>query len=139
MYAALLLWTLQDTAKVLAISRIMVAWQPVGIAAGVFDMCARYTGERQQFGAALGAFQLVQERLARMLGNVQAMFLMCWRLSKLYEQVGSVCMQPSIPKPLNGPKWCSAAATRAGWHPSRPLLPVWGVEGLCWSEGLSAG
>ena len=78
---------LQDTAKVLAISRIMVAWQPVGIAAGVFDMCVRYTGERQQFGAALGAFQLVQERLARMLGNVQAMFLMCWRLSKLYEQV----------------------------------------------------
>ena len=82
----------QDTAKVLAISRIMVAWQPVGIAAGVFDMCVRYTGERQQFGAALGAFQLVQERLARMLGNVQAMFLMCWRLSKLYEQVSMVLL-----------------------------------------------
>ena len=71
----------------LAISRIMVAWQPVGIAAGVFDMCARYVGERQQFKSPLGAFQLVQERLARMLGNVQAMFLMAWRLSKLHEQV----------------------------------------------------
>lgn len=35
----------QDTNKVLAISRIMVAWQPVGIACGVFDMCKRYVGE----------------------------------------------------------------------------------------------
>ncbi len=34
----------QDTNKVLAISRIMVAWQPVGIACGVFDMCKRYVG-----------------------------------------------------------------------------------------------
>ena len=43
--------------------------------------------ERVQFGAALGSFQLVQEKLARMLAYVQAMFLMCWRLSKLYEEV----------------------------------------------------
>ena len=80
----------QDTNKVLAISRIMVAWQPVGICAGVFDMCARYVGEREQFGAPLGSFQLVQEKLARMLGNIQAMFLMCWRLSKLYEEVSAL-------------------------------------------------
>ena len=72
----------------LAISRIMVAWQPVGIAAGVFDMAVRYVSERHQFGAPLGAFQLVQERLARMQGHCQAMWLMAWRLSKLYEEVG---------------------------------------------------
>ena len=73
----------------LAISRIMVAWQPVGICAGVFDMCTRYVGEREQFGASLGSFQLVQEKLTRMLGNIQGMFLMCWRLSKLYEEASS--------------------------------------------------
>ncbi len=76
----------QDTNKVLAISRIMVAWQPVGLAMGVYDMCARYVRERRQFGSPLGAFQLVQERLARMQGDVQAMFLMAWRLSVLHEQ-----------------------------------------------------
>ena len=85
---------MQDTNKVLAISRIMVAWQPVGICAGVFDMCARYVGEREQFGAPLGSFQLVQEKLARMLGNIQAMFLMCWRLSKLYEEVSALLSRP---------------------------------------------
>ena len=31
----------QDTNKVLAISRIMVAWQPVGIAMGAYDMAVR--------------------------------------------------------------------------------------------------
>ena len=49
----------------------MVAWQPVGLAMGVYDVCARYVKEREQFGSKLGGFQLVQERMVRMLGNVQ--------------------------------------------------------------------
>jgi acyl-CoA oxidase len=76
----------KDTNKVLAVSRIMVAWQPVGMAMGAYDMCVRYLGQRQQFGAPLSAFQLSQDKLARMLGNIQGMFLMCWRLSKLSEE-----------------------------------------------------
>ncbi|XP_077213359.1 acyl-CoA oxidase 4 isoform X2 [Tasmannia lanceolata] len=75
----------QDTSKVLAVSRVMVAWQPIGISMGVFDMCHRYLKERKQFGAPLAAFQINQEKLVRMLGNVQAMVLVGWRLCKLYE------------------------------------------------------
>lgn len=48
----------QDTNKVLAISRIMVAWQPVGVCMGVYDMCLRYLKQRQQFGAPLASFQV---------------------------------------------------------------------------------
>jgi acyl-CoA oxidase len=76
----------QDTNKVLAVSRIMVAWQPVGMAMGAYDMCVRYLGQRKQFGAPLSSFQLSQDKLARMLANIQAMTLMCWRLSKLSEE-----------------------------------------------------
>ncbi|XWS59972.1 hypothetical protein CRYUN_Cryun08bG0168100 [Craigia yunnanensis] len=76
----------QDTNKVLAISRVMVAWQPIGISMGVYDMCLRYLKERKQFGAPLAAFQINQQKLARMLGNVQAMTLVGWRLCKLYEK-----------------------------------------------------
>eukprot|EP00891_Asterochloris_glomerata_P004595 jgi/Astpho2/4595/Aster-00172 len=79
----------QDTNKVLAISRILVAWQPLGLAMGVYDMCSRYLQEREQFGVPLASFQaspLGQERLARMLGNINAMFLMVYRLSRLHEQ-----------------------------------------------------
>ncbi|KAL6848145.1 hypothetical protein ACP4OV_022273 [Aristida adscensionis] len=75
----------QDISKVLAISRIMVAWQPIGISMGVFDVCHRYLKERKQFGVPLAAFQLNQEKLVRMLGNIQAMVLVGWRLCKLYE------------------------------------------------------
>ncbi|KAK9920404.1 hypothetical protein M0R45_028959 [Rubus argutus] len=75
----------QDTSKVLAVSRVMVAWQPIGISMGVFDMCHRYLKERKQFGAPLAAFQINQEKLVHMLGNVQAMILIGWRLCKLYE------------------------------------------------------
>jgi acyl-CoA oxidase len=74
-----------DTNKVLAISRIMVAWQPVGLALGAYDMCARYLAQRKQFGAPLASFQILQEKLQRMLSTCQAMWLMAWRLTKLYE------------------------------------------------------
>ncbi|GAU35125.1 hypothetical protein TSUD_162300, partial [Trifolium subterraneum] len=75
----------QDTNKVLAVSRVMVAWQPIGISMGIYDMCHRYLKERKQFGAPLAAFQINQQKLVQMLSNVQAMILVGWRLCKLYE------------------------------------------------------
>ncbi|KAE8684782.1 Acyl-coenzyme A oxidase 4, peroxisomal [Hibiscus syriacus] len=75
-----------DTSKVLDVSRVMVAWQPIGISMGVYDMCLRYLKERNQFGAPLAAFQINQQKLAQMLGNIQAMTLVGWRLCKLYDK-----------------------------------------------------
>ncbi|PRW59738.1 Acyl-coenzyme A oxidase peroxisomal [Chlorella sorokiniana] len=90
-----------DTNKVLAISRIMVAWQPVGLALGAYDMCARYLQQRRQFGAPLASFQLMQEKLQRMLANIQAMWLMAYRLSKLYEAGKMTHEQASLVKAWN--------------------------------------
>mgnify|MGYP002775114172 CR=1 FL=1 len=45
----------------------------------------RYLLERKQFGVPLASYQINQEKLTRMLGNIQAMSLMGWRLCKLYE------------------------------------------------------
>lgn len=42
--------------------------------------------ERRQFGAPLAAFQIPQQKLVQMLGNIQAMILVGWRLCKLYEK-----------------------------------------------------
>ncbi|XP_011019097.1 PREDICTED: acyl-coenzyme A oxidase 4, peroxisomal-like isoform X3 [Populus euphratica] len=88
----------QDTNKVLAVSRVMVAWQPIGISMGVYDMCHRYLKERKQFGAPLAAFQINQQKLVRMLGNVQAMVLVGWRLCKLYEKEKMTPGQASLAK-----------------------------------------
>jgi len=91
----------QDTNKVLAVSRIMVAWQPIGIAMGVYDICHRYLLERKQFGAPLAALQINQEKLVRMLGNIQAMFLLGWRLCKVYEAGKMTPGQASLCKAWN--------------------------------------
>ncbi|KAK8600016.1 hypothetical protein V6N13_060185 [Hibiscus sabdariffa] len=88
----------QDTSKVLAVSRVTVAWQPIGISMGVYDMCVRYLKERKQFGAPLAAFQLNQQKLASMLGNIQAMTLVGWRLCKLYEEGKMTPGQASLGK-----------------------------------------
>lgn len=95
----------QDTNKVLAVSRVMVAWQPIGISMGVYDMCHRYLKERKQFGAPLAAFQINQQKLVQMLGNVQAMFLIGWRLCKLYESGKMTPGQASL-----GKSWITSKA-----------------------------
>ncbi|CAJ1806307.1 unnamed protein product [Sphenostylis stenocarpa] len=47
----------QDRNKVLAVSRVMVAWQLIGLSMGICDMCHRYLKERKRFGVPLAAFQ----------------------------------------------------------------------------------
>ncbi|KAK4724712.1 hypothetical protein R3W88_027491 [Solanum pinnatisectum] len=91
----------KDTSKVLAVSRVMVAWLPIGIAMGVYDMCHRYLNERKQFGAPLAAFQLNQQKLVQMLSNIQAMLLVGWRLCKLYESGKMTPGQASLGKSWN--------------------------------------
>lgn len=88
----------KDTNKVLGISRVMVAWQPVGLALGVYDFAARYVKQRNQFGAPLASFQLVQEKLQRMLSTATAMWLMAWRLTKLAENGTMTHEQASLVK-----------------------------------------
>ncbi|XP_047330931.1 acyl-coenzyme A oxidase 4, peroxisomal-like [Impatiens glandulifera] len=86
----------QDVNKALALSRLMVAWQTVGMSMGAYDMCHRYLNERKQFGLPLASFQISQQKLVQMLGNIQAMQLLGWRLCKLYEKDqmthGRVCL-----------------------------------------------
>ncbi|KAF3674537.1 Acyl-coenzyme A oxidase 4, peroxisomal [Capsicum annuum] len=88
----------KDTNKVLAVSRVMVTWMPIGIAMGVYDMCHRYLKERMQFGAPLAAFQINQQKLVQMLSNIQAMLLVGWRLCKLYESGKMTPGQASLGK-----------------------------------------
>lgn len=88
----------KDVNKVLGISRVMVAWQPVGLAMGVYDMALRYTRQREQFGMPLASFQLVQEKLQRILSTATAMWLMAWRLTRLAENGTMTHEQASLVK-----------------------------------------
>lgn len=71
----------RDVAAMLRAMRSDVAWIATGIQAGAFEAALRYVTERRQFGRPLGSFQLVQEKLARMLGNVTSSLCLVVRLT----------------------------------------------------------
>jgi glutaryl-CoA dehydrogenase len=73
----------RDTAAVLRMTRASVAWQAVGCALGAYELALAYARQRQQFGRPIARFQLVQDLLVRMLGNVTAAQCMALRLSQL--------------------------------------------------------
>lgn len=72
----------RDVAAMLRAMRSDVAWIATGVQAGAFEAALRYVTERRQFGRPLGSFQLVQEKLARMLGNVTAALSLVVRLTE---------------------------------------------------------
>jgi len=76
----------KDTAKVLRMTRAGVAWFAVGCQMGAYEHALRYAQQRQQFGRPIGGFQLVQDLLVRMLGNVTATQAMMTRLSQLQDE-----------------------------------------------------
>jgi glutaryl-CoA dehydrogenase len=73
----------KQTAAVLRLTRAGVAWQAVGCAMGAYEHALGYAKEREQFGRPIGGFQLVQDLLVRMLGNITASACMCARLAQL--------------------------------------------------------
>jgi glutaryl-CoA dehydrogenase len=76
----------RDTAKVLRMTRAGVAWQAVGCARGAYELALAYTNERIQFGRPIASFQLVQDLLVTMLGDLTAMQTMVFRLSEMQDQ-----------------------------------------------------
>src|SRR5579863_7354579 len=76
----------RDTARVLRMTRAFVAWEAVGCAIGAYEHALAYAQTREQFGKLIGKFQLVQDLLVKMLGNITASLCMVVRLSQLQDQ-----------------------------------------------------
>lgn len=72
----------RDVARVLRVMRSDVAWIAAGLQAGALDAAVCYVREREQFGRPIGSFQLVQEKLARMLGNTVSALALVTALSE---------------------------------------------------------
>lgn len=75
-----------DVAALLRRMRSDVAWIATGVQAGAYEAAVRYVAQREQFGRGLGSFQLVQEKLALMLGNVTACLGMVVQLTRQQER-----------------------------------------------------
>lgn len=77
--------TFADVARILRVGRAGVAWQAVGCAMGAYEHALRYARQRQQFGRPIAGFQLIQQKLVTMLGNVTAMLGMALRVTRMQE------------------------------------------------------
>jgi glutaryl-CoA dehydrogenase len=60
----------KDTARVLAGTRNSVAWAALGHATAGYEIALSYCRQRQQVGQPLVGFQIVQQRLVKMLAEV---------------------------------------------------------------------
>jgi glutaryl-CoA dehydrogenase len=76
----------RDTARVLRMTRAFVAWESVGCAMGAYENALVYAQNRSQFGRPIAKFQLIQDLLCKMLGNITASQCMVVRLSQLQDQ-----------------------------------------------------
>jgi alkylation response protein AidB-like acyl-CoA dehydrogenase len=73
----------RDTARVLRMTRYMVGWASTGAQMGTFENALAYAQTRLQFGRPIASFQLIQDLLAKMLGNLTACQCMMVRLATL--------------------------------------------------------
>ena len=73
----------RDTARVLKMTRYLVAWEATGCQMGAYEHALKYAQERLQFGKPIGSFQLIQDLLARMIANVTACQCLVARMAQL--------------------------------------------------------
>ena len=91
----------RDTAAVLRMTRAGVAWSAVGCSRGAYEHALAYAKEREQFGRPIASFQLVQDLLVRMLGNITSSASLCARLSQLQDCGTMTDEQASLAKAVS--------------------------------------
>lgn len=72
--------------KNLNVERITISAISIGIARASLEASAAYASERHQFGKAIGTFQMVQERLAKMSSELAAGESLLYESAKAYDR-----------------------------------------------------
>jgi alkylation response protein AidB-like acyl-CoA dehydrogenase len=65
------------------VARLLVAAGGIGMAQSCLDACIKYAKERHQFGKPIASFQLVQEIVARMAAEIEALRLLVYYAGEL--------------------------------------------------------
>ena len=108
--------TFADTSRCLTKSRQSIAWDALGHAIAAYECALAYAKRRKQFGKPLTAFQLIQDKFARMVADITGMQMMCVRLAQLEAQ-GRVELQHAALAKLH-----TAAAARRVCGLARDIL-----------------
>jgi isovaleryl-CoA dehydrogenase len=71
--------------KNLDLERVTIAGISLGIAKGAIEVATQYAKERKQFGKPIGAFQMIQERLAEAAGWYEACRHLTYNVAKMWD------------------------------------------------------
>lgn len=112
----------RDVAEVLKLTRAGVAWQAVGCAMGAYERSQRYATTRGQFGRPIASYQLIQDKLVHMLGNVTALQTMCLRLSQLQDEGRMTDAQASLAKVYTAARCRDVVALARDLHGGNGIL-----------------
>ena len=112
----------RTTADVLRMTRAGVAWQGVGCGMGAYEKSLAYAQKRVQFGRPIASFQLIQNLLVQMLGNVTAMQTMCLRLSQLQDAGTMKDEQASLAKVFTAKRCRETVALARELHGGKGIL-----------------
>jgi glutaryl-CoA dehydrogenase len=94
----------KDTSRALAVVRCGVAWEALAHAVAAYEVALAYSKGRNQFGKPLAAYQLVQDKLAKMLADITGMRLLCLRLGQLAQEGKMTDTMASLAKMDNARK-----------------------------------
>ncbi len=103
-------------------ARYGIAWGAIGIAMDCYETALNYTREREQFGAPIASYQLVQEKLVTMLIEITRGQLLNYRLGRLMDEGKARYAQISLAKKNN------VAAARLCSRTARELLGANGIS-----------
>ncbi|AJT43016.1 acyl-CoA dehydrogenase [Psychromicrobium lacuslunae] len=74
-----------DTNVLLLGTRMMAGWMATGVQFAAYDIAREYALKRLQFGKPLAKFQLIQQQLVEMLGNITASLSMTARAARIQD------------------------------------------------------
>ena len=104
----------RDVAAQLATARAGVAWEACGMAMGLYELTLDYCTRRLQFGKPIAGFQLVQDGLVQMLGNVVALQGMVLGMAEGYGDAARLHERASLAKVYTADKLRETAAIGRG-------------------------
>lgn len=107
----------------LSSARFGIAWGALGAAMDCYDIALNYAKERIQFDKPIGAFQLIQKKLAEMITEITKGQLLVWRLGQLRDEQRATPAQISMAKRNS----CEIALNIA--REARQILGGMGISG----------
>jgi len=103
-------------------ARYSIAWGAIGAALSCYETALNYAKQREQFGAPIASYQLIQEKLVSMLVEITKGQLLAYRLGRLMDEKKASHPQISLAKKNN------AAVARLCARTAREILGANGIS-----------